>query len=127
MKYSFLVLVQQHNSTIVEACLILCHKEGFKRDITVSPTDGPKDVLLSVSPPGDVVQGSSVTFTCSSSGSNPPIQSYIIFKDNTLVSQKEMFTISNIQPSDSGTYSCQAENNIATVTSPGLTVDVCEY
>ena len=94
----------------------------------VSQTDAPKDVLLAVSPRGHVVNGSSVTFTCSSSGSNPPIQSYIIFKDTTLVSQKEMFTISNIQPSDSGTYSCQAENNIATVTSPGLTVDVhCEY
>ncbi|XP_071325025.1 B-cell receptor CD22-like [Trachinotus anak] len=74
----------------------------------------PKRVTLSVSPSGDVVQGSSATFTCSSEA-NPPVtpSGYSLYKDGQFISSGQNHTISDIQPSLSGLYLCQAWNNIS--------------
>ena len=128
---------KMQETTSNQSCLTASLREAHEQHMIMikrhlSPIDGPKNVMLSVNPRGDVIIGSSVTFTCSSSGSNPPIQSYIFFKDNTmLVAERERMTnltISSIKPSDSGTYHCQAKNNIDGVYSPGVRVDVkCEF
>ena len=98
-------------------------------NLYISPTDPPENVILTAVPAGDVTIGSSVTFTCSSNGSHPPIHDYRINKDDTgEVVKENTMTISNIQPSHSGTYFCYARNSIDRVRSPSVTVNVqCEF
>ena len=77
-----------------------------------SQSDAPSKVTLSVSP--SAVKGSSVTFTCSSDA-NPPVtqRGYSLYKDGRFVSSGQNHTISDIQPSHSGLYYCQAWNNVS--------------
>ncbi|XP_053183600.1 B-cell receptor CD22-like [Scomber japonicus] len=73
----------------------------------------PSNVRLSVSPSREVVNGSSVTFSCSSDANPPLAQSrYSLFRDGQFVSSGQSHTIAVIQPSHSGRYYCQAWNNI---------------
>ncbi|KAJ8287676.1 hypothetical protein COCON_G00003350 [Conger conger] len=70
----------------------------------------PKSTSVSVSPSAEIVEGSSVTLTCSSDA-NPRVQSYTWFKENRAVSSKrQTYTISNMSSEDSGRYHCQARN-----------------
>ncbi|XP_041081612.1 B-cell receptor CD22-like [Polyodon spathula] len=43
------------------------------------PINLPRNISVSVSPPGEIVPGSPVTLTCSSNA-NPPVSSYSWFK-----------------------------------------------
>uniref|UniRef100_W5K1F2 Ig-like domain-containing protein n=1 Tax=Astyanax mexicanus TaxID=7994 RepID=W5K1F2_ASTMX len=76
-------------------------------------THPPKSVSVSISPSGEIVEGSSVTLTCSSDG-NPPVQNYTWFKKvNKDVPQKwtgQIYSITNIRSADSGEYQCMATN-----------------
>ncbi|XP_064161846.1 B-cell receptor CD22-like isoform X2 [Anguilla rostrata] len=88
----------------------------------------PKSILLSVSPSGEIAEGSSVTLTCSSDA-NPPVQRYTWFKNNRAVSSEtgvpeDSYTIKNITLQDAGEYTCQAENGIGTNRSPPKRLDV---
>ncbi|XP_034468276.1 B-cell receptor CD22-like isoform X3 [Hippoglossus hippoglossus] len=76
--------------------------------------DAPKRVTLSLSPPGDVVKGSSVTFNCSSDA-NPPVRDrgYSLYMDGQFISSGQEHTISDLQPRHSGLYHCQACNNVS--------------
>ncbi|KAI1894804.1 hypothetical protein AGOR_G00119520 [Albula goreensis] len=89
----------------------------------VNPSEGggdrrelysPKDTSASVSPSGSVLEGSSVTLTCSSNA-NPPVQNYTWYKVNgtemNTVGTGQNLTFSVTKPSDSGQYYCEAQNN----------------
>ncbi|MBN3295603.1 CD22 protein, partial [Amia calva] len=69
----------------------------------------PKNTSVSVSPSGEIVEGSSVTLTCSSNA-NPPVQNYTWFKTNgAAVWEKrsgQSSTIAEISSGDSGQYYC---------------------
>ncbi|MBN3296268.1 CD22 protein, partial [Amia calva] len=101
--------------------------------ITLDIKYAPKDTSVSVSPSGEIVEGSSVTLTCSSNA-NPPVQNYTWFKTNgAAVWEKgsgQSFTITNISPGDSGQYYCEAQNRIgahnSTVTTLTIRGIVCE-
>ncbi|KAM4633822.1 V-set and immunoglobulin domain-containing protein 1-like [Polymixia lowei] len=85
---------------------------------------GPKKVNLSISTSGDVIKGSSVTFTCSSHA-NPAVKEmdYSLYKDAQLarLASGQHHIISNVQPSHSGLYYCKAWNDVPENTS--VTVD----
>ncbi|XP_070692054.1 B-cell receptor CD22-like [Pempheris klunzingeri] len=67
-----------------------------------------------MSPSEDVIKGSSVTFTCSSDANPPVTQSgYRLYKDGHLINSGQNHTVSDLQPSHSGWYCCQAWNNIS--------------
>ncbi|XP_066573977.1 B-cell receptor CD22-like [Amia ocellicauda] len=87
----------------------------------------PKDTSVSVSPSGEIVEGSSVTLTCSSNA-NPPVQNYTWFKTNgAAVWEKgsgQSFTITNISPGDSGQYYCEAQNRIGAHNSTVTTLTI---
>uniref|UniRef100_A0A672ZIR6 Ig-like domain-containing protein n=1 Tax=Sphaeramia orbicularis TaxID=375764 RepID=A0A672ZIR6_9TELE len=85
---------------------------------------------VSVSPSGQIVEGSSVTLTCTSDA-NPPVTKYTWYKrgDNQLQSRGEgqQFVLSFINSSDSGSYSCQTENSLGQKMSEYVYIDVkCE-
>ncbi|KAM3624015.1 uncharacterized protein V6R79_018129 [Siganus canaliculatus] len=86
---------------------------------------GPKPPSVSVSPSGEIVEGSSVTLTCSSDA--VPAAKYTWYKKNgTLnpVRTGPQLVFSSIQSSDSGQYDCRAENKLGRRTSEHTSIHV---
>ncbi|XP_022620132.1 B-cell receptor CD22-like [Seriola dumerili] len=90
------------------------------------PVYAPKLLSVSVSPSGEIVEGSSVTLTCSSDAN--PAANYTWYKENDrkLPSQQPQLFFRSIQPSESGEYYCTAENELGRRTSDHKFIDV-EY
>ncbi|KAL6482233.1 hypothetical protein MHYP_G00103130 [Metynnis hypsauchen] len=72
----------------------------------------PKNVSVSISPSGEIVEGSSVTLTCSSDG-NPPVKIYTWFKEGgtSPVGSGHRYSIIGITADHTGLYYCEAEND----------------
>ncbi|XP_066578203.1 B-cell receptor CD22-like [Amia ocellicauda] len=85
--------------------------------------DAPKSTSVSVSPSGEIVEGSPVTLTCHSNA-NPPVQRYSWFKSSDMLERKQSLFFANISSGDSGQYYCEAQNRIGDHTSTAVTVDV---
>uniref|UniRef100_A0AAQ4Q016 Ig-like domain-containing protein n=1 Tax=Gasterosteus aculeatus aculeatus TaxID=481459 RepID=A0AAQ4Q016_GASAC len=85
---------------------------------------------VSVSPSAEMLEGGSVTLTCSADAN--PAASYTWYKedgtsDPRLLSEEPQLVFSSIQSSDSGRYSCTAENQLGRKTSDFISIDVkCE-
>ncbi|XP_067087912.1 B-cell receptor CD22-like [Osmerus mordax] len=101
-----------------------CAVEGHE-DLRSPAVYKPRNLSVSVSPSGEVVEGSSVTLTCSSDA-NPPVQTYTWYKENITSSKSsgQSYTISNIRSEDSGGYYCQAWNTVAATNSSFLMITV---
>ncbi|KAL7852110.1 hypothetical protein SRHO_G00178950 [Serrasalmus rhombeus] len=80
----------------------------------------PKKVSVSISPPGEIVEGSSVTLTCSSDG-NPPVKIYTWFKEGGTSSVGSGHSYSPLQ---SGSYYCEAQNEHGAQRSDLVPVDL---
>ncbi|XP_029595873.1 B-cell receptor CD22-like [Salmo trutta] len=76
---------------------------------------GPKNTSVSVSPSGEIVEGSSVNLTCSSVA-NPPVDKYtwykITYKKMSMRHSGQRYTIHNISSEDREGYYCEALNII---------------
>ncbi|XP_064813951.1 B-cell receptor CD22-like [Oncorhynchus masou masou] len=84
---------------------------------------GPKNTSVSVSPSGEIVEGSSVTLTCSSDA-NPPVDKYTwYFQNETFLNGcGQMYNISNFKSVDSGHYHCEAWNRRGSRNSTALMI-----
>ncbi|XP_071397679.1 B-cell receptor CD22-like [Centroberyx affinis] len=87
----------------------------------------PKVPSVLVSPPGETVEGSSVTLTCSSDAN--PAATYTWYKENGNPDHKSFSTepqldFVSIQPSDSGEYYCAAENELGAKRSASISINV---
>ncbi|XP_036804962.1 B-cell receptor CD22-like [Oncorhynchus mykiss] len=110
-----------------------CAVEGLERILspeeTLTVRYGPKNTSVSVSPSGDIVEGSSVTLTCSSDA-NPPVQSYTWYKKNGGHYQFSYgitgphLVFNQIKSSVTGEYCCEAWNGIKTGRSESINIDV---
>uniref|UniRef100_A0A8C9XMA2 Ig-like domain-containing protein n=1 Tax=Sander lucioperca TaxID=283035 RepID=A0A8C9XMA2_SANLU len=76
----------------------------------ISPPDGPKLPSVSVSPSAEIVEGSSVTLTCSSDAN--PAANYTWYKENedSPKASGQIFTITDFRAEHSGNYYCEAQN-----------------
>ncbi|XP_074487555.1 cell adhesion molecule CEACAM1-like [Sebastes fasciatus] len=113
-------------------------KEGTSYSVISDPADSfscapsvyaPKLPSVSVSPSGEIVEGSSVTLTCSSDAN--PAANYTWYKNGNTdlrpLSEEPQLVFSSIQSSDSGQYSCLAENKLGKRTSESISINVkCE-
>ncbi|XP_036412874.1 B-cell receptor CD22-like [Colossoma macropomum] len=70
----------------------------------------PKNISVSISPSGRIIEGSSMNLTCSSDA-NPPVKNYTWFKGSTSVRGGKIYNIPNITSEDSGEYTCQSRND----------------
>ncbi|XP_075939099.1 sialic acid-binding Ig-like lectin 12 isoform X1 [Anarhichas minor] len=72
----------------------------------------PKLPSVSVSPSAEIVEGSSVTLTCSSDAN--PAANYTWYKEDkdSPKSSGQIFNITDFRAEHSGSYSCEAQNNI---------------
>uniref|UniRef100_A0A671WVH4 Ig-like domain-containing protein n=1 Tax=Sparus aurata TaxID=8175 RepID=A0A671WVH4_SPAAU len=84
----------------------------------------PKLPSVSVSPSAEIVEGSSVTLTCSSDAN--PAANYTWYKENQtlLPGPKGIYHFSSISSEDRGIYSCMAENQYGEINSSSLFIDV---
>ncbi|XP_067355808.1 carcinoembryonic antigen-related cell adhesion molecule 5-like [Channa argus] len=79
-------------------------------DISLNVKYPPQLPSVSVSPSAEIVEGSSVTLTCSSDAN--PAANYTWYKENedSPKASGQIFTITDIKPEHSGNYSCEAQN-----------------
>ncbi|MEQ2278088.1 hypothetical protein XENORESO_012477, partial [Xenotaenia resolanae] len=70
----------------------------------------PQLLSVSVSPPGQLVEGGSVTLTCSSDAN--PAANYTWYKEDeeSPKASGQNFIITDVRPEHSGNYSCEAQN-----------------
>nr|XP_046230162.1 hemicentin-1-like [Scatophagus argus] len=102
--------------------VVSCALKGHEDYVSAS-VYGPKLPSVSVSPSAEIVEGSSVTLSCSSDAN--PAANYTRYKTNgNGVSFKSQLVFSSIQSSDSGQYYCTAENELGRTTSESISVDV---
>ncbi|XP_073340634.1 B-cell receptor CD22-like [Pagrus major] len=95
-------------------CAILGQESVRSASVALNVQYAPEKVTLSMSPSGDIVTGSSMILSCSSDASPPVTQSgYSLYKDGHFIRSGQSHTISDVQPSHSGLYYCQAGNNIS--------------
>ncbi|XP_045542989.1 B-cell receptor CD22-like [Salmo salar] len=95
-------------------CAVKGHEDLPSAEETLTVTYGSRNTSVSVSPSGVIVEGSSVTLTCSSDA-NPPVDKYTWYKKNVASPKAsgQSYSITNIISEDSGEYYCEAENKIA--------------
>ncbi|XP_029905579.1 B-cell receptor CD22-like [Myripristis murdjan] len=86
---------------------------------------GPKMPSLMVRPSGEIVEGSSVTLTCSSDA-DPPVHKYTWYRENQTLLQgpERSYNFSSISSEDTGTYHCQSENQHGRINSSSVLIDV---
>uniref|UniRef100_A0A8P4G8S9 B-cell receptor CD22 n=1 Tax=Dicentrarchus labrax TaxID=13489 RepID=A0A8P4G8S9_DICLA len=79
---------------------------------------------VSVSPSGEIVEGSSVNLTCSSDAN--PAANYTWYKKNQTLFQgpEGIHHFTSISSEDRGIYHCKSENQYGQIMSPPLSVDV---
>ncbi|XP_045061194.1 B-cell receptor CD22-like [Coregonus clupeaformis] len=107
------------------SCAVEGHDDLPSPEEILTVTYGPKNTSVSVSPFGEIVEGSSVTLTCSSDA-NPPVEKYTWYKKNVTSPKAsgQSYNITNISSEDSGEYYCEARNKIASSNSTALMIIV---
>ncbi|XP_037620128.1 B-cell receptor CD22-like isoform X4 [Sebastes umbrosus] len=87
------------------------HGEINSTSLSVDVQYAPKLPSVSVSPSGEIVEGSSVTLTCSSDAN--PAARYTWYKENedSPEASGQIFTITDLRAEHSGNYYCEAQNN----------------
>ncbi|CAI5681306.1 unnamed protein product [Oreochromis niloticus] len=106
-----------------------CKSENQYGQINSSPVFinvqyAPRLPSVSVSPSAEIVEGSSVTLTCSSDAN--PAANYTWYKDNKVLSagQQNVYHFIAIKLENSGNYSCRSENQYGQKNSTFLSIDV---
>ncbi|XP_065815991.1 B-cell receptor CD22-like [Labrus bergylta] len=90
-----------------------------------SPPDAPKLPSVSVSPSAEIVEGSSVTLTCSSDAN--PAATFKWYKRNQTPQYRRegaQLVFNYIQPSASGEYYCKSENKLGRKRSGYVSINV---
>ncbi|XP_023188988.1 B-cell receptor CD22-like isoform X2 [Xiphophorus maculatus] len=92
--------------------------------VSVQVTYAPRPPSVSVTPSGEIMEGSLVTLNCSSDAN--PAAKYTWRKKNnqSVVSKDQQFILSSILSSDSGQYYCTAQNQLGEKTSGLVSVQV---
>nr|XP_046166396.1 B-cell receptor CD22-like [Oncorhynchus gorbuscha]XP_046166398.1 B-cell receptor CD22-like [Oncorhynchus gorbuscha]XP_046166399.1 B-cell receptor CD22-like [Oncorhynchus gorbuscha] len=95
------------------SCIAKGYGNLHSADETLTVIYAPKNTSVSVSPSGGIVEGSSVTLTCSSDA-NPPVDKYTWYKKNVTSPKAsgQSYSITNIISEDRGEYYCEAVNEV---------------
>uniref|UniRef100_A0A4W5KYE7 Ig-like domain-containing protein n=1 Tax=Hucho hucho TaxID=62062 RepID=A0A4W5KYE7_9TELE len=99
-----------------------CTVKG-REDLSSPAVYKPKRTSVSVSPSGEIVEGSSVTLTCSSDA-NPPVDKYTWYFQNKTFPNGfgQIYKISNFKSKDNRHYHCEAWNGRGSRNSTALMI-----
>ncbi|XP_030634723.1 B-cell receptor CD22-like [Chanos chanos] len=88
------------------------NKQGHQYSNTVSLNVlyPPKKTTVSVSPSGEIVEGGSVTLTCSSDANPPATYTWFMKNGTVTIGKEETYRINKISSEDSGEYHCKSTN-----------------
>ncbi|KAH1180032.1 hypothetical protein KIL84_006082 [Mauremys mutica] len=84
----------------------------------------PKGVQVKATPGGTIREGDRLVLMCLTNSSNPPVSTYNWYKDTEWLHQEQRLEFEAKGDEHSGSYHCQATNEIRTVPSPALRIDV---
>ncbi|XP_052401336.1 B-cell receptor CD22 isoform X1 [Carassius gibelio] len=98
------------------------HGEKDSDAVTLNVMYPPKNVRVSISPSGEIVEGDSVTLICSSD-SNPPAEINWC-KQGMIVGSGRNYSISNISSNHSGEYKCKSRNKHGEKYSDAVTLNI---
>ncbi|XP_032651253.1 B-cell receptor CD22-like isoform X2 [Chelonoidis abingdonii] len=86
----------------------------------------PKGVQVKATPGETIQEGDRFVLTCITKGSNPPVFTYNWYKDSQLLHQRQEQRLEFEAKGDehSGSYVCEAVNEISSIRSPTLQIDV---
>uniref|UniRef100_A0A8C1S2H8 B-cell receptor CD22 n=1 Tax=Cyprinus carpio TaxID=7962 RepID=A0A8C1S2H8_CYPCA len=98
------------------------HGEKYSDTVTLNVTYPPKSISVSINGSGEIVEGDSVTLSCSSD-SNPPAE-ISWFKGATFVGSGRIYSISKISSDHSGEYKCKSSNKHGEKYSDTVTLNV---
>uniref|UniRef100_A0A672MDK1 B-cell receptor CD22 n=1 Tax=Sinocyclocheilus grahami TaxID=75366 RepID=A0A672MDK1_SINGR len=84
-------------------------QKKYSAAVTLNVMYPPKSISVSIRPSGEIVEGDSVTLSCSSD-SNPPALNFSWFKGGTFVGSGRIYSISNISSDHSEEYKCKSRN-----------------
>ncbi|XP_044047447.1 sialoadhesin-like [Siniperca chuatsi] len=92
--------------------------------ISINVRYAPKTSSVSASPSGEIMEGSSVTLTCSSDAN--PAATYTWYKENQTPPQglQGIYRFTSISSEDRGSYYCKSENHYGQINSSSLFIDV---
>uniref|UniRef100_A0A3Q2YYS8 B-cell receptor CD22 n=1 Tax=Hippocampus comes TaxID=109280 RepID=A0A3Q2YYS8_HIPCM len=95
-------------------CAVAGQEKIKSASVALNVQYAPSNVVLSMTPPADIINGSSVTLSCRGDA-NPPVppSGFSLYQGKQLISSGPSHTISLLQPSHSGLYHCQASNNVS--------------
>ncbi|XP_071202470.1 B-cell receptor CD22-like [Salvelinus alpinus] len=119
-QYSSNTLVVLGHSVDSYSCTVEHHE-----DLHSPAVYAPKNTSVSVSQSGEIVEGSSVTLTCSSDA-NPPVDKYTWYKKNVTSPKAsgQSYSITNIISEDRGEYYCETQNGRGSMNSTALMIIV---
>uniref|UniRef100_A0A9J7Y4Y5 Ig-like domain-containing protein n=1 Tax=Cyprinus carpio carpio TaxID=630221 RepID=A0A9J7Y4Y5_CYPCA len=98
------------------------HGEKYSDAVTLNVMYPPRSVSVSISP-SVIVEGDSVTLSCSSD-SNPPALNFSWFKGGMFVGSGRIYSISKISSDHSGEYKCRSINEHGQKDSAAVTLNV---
>ncbi|KAM8939598.1 sialoadhesin [Pelodytes ibericus] len=102
----------QENKKIIGCALSIGTKKVVK-EVILNVTHSPKEVEVVIRPSTDnIKQGTSVTLSCQTNGSNPAIYSYTWYKNDILISTEELISFHSVSRNDFGEYRCEVQNVI---------------
>ncbi|XP_059410831.1 B-cell receptor CD22-like isoform X4 [Carassius carassius] len=99
------------------------HGEKDSDTVMLNVMYSPTNVMVSISPSAEIVEGDSVTMICSSD-SKPPAVNFSWFKGGTFVGSGRIYNISNISSDHSGEYKCKSINEHGGKYSDNVTLNV---
>ncbi|XP_067414605.1 LOW QUALITY PROTEIN: B-cell receptor CD22-like [Emydura macquarii macquarii] len=84
----------------------------------------PKNVQLNVTPNQTIQEGGRLVLACVTQNSNPPVSTYQLYKDGEWLHTEQMLELDAKGDEHSGSYHCEASNEIGTISSQLLWIDV---
>uniref|UniRef100_A0A8C1N218 Si:ch211-286b5.6 n=1 Tax=Cyprinus carpio TaxID=7962 RepID=A0A8C1N218_CYPCA len=106
------------------SCTISGHErlKSTSAEVTVRPGYPPKNISVSISPSGEIVEGDSVTLSCNSDAK--PAAEINWFKEGKPVESGRIYSISNICSCHSGEYKCRSRNKHGEIESDAVKLNV---
>ncbi|KAL1281333.1 hypothetical protein QQF64_000136 [Cirrhinus molitorella] len=98
------------------------HGENYSDAVILNVMYPPKKCSVSINGSAEIVEGNSVTLSCSSD-SNPPAE-ISWFKGGTFVGSGRIYSVSKISSDHSGEYKCKSINELGEKDSDAVTLNV---